>query len=631
MTDNKLNYNWGKHAILLVRVSTEGQDLSPQITDLEEYAKSKGYIYLHHIQTKESGLIEAKNRQGTNELFDFVKTNPEYRTVFSTEMSRLGRRESDIHVIKDWFVKNKIQFHLKDRRYQLFDENGGVIDDILFTLYGYFAESEIKQKKDRFARARRSSAKSGYCVSGKRLFGYNRELAENKKYRYVVNKDEAKTLQQIYQWYLIGFDESIKNPSIKQITLLCRAKKFPSYTHSKRNVNKLLKEKAYTGFKITNNKRKNPAYMYDSQQNEYITTSLEIHYPRIIDDLTFESVQKKLLLNNTNADKSSKHITLLSRLINCRICGHAIQGEYRTVNGLNKSFYRCSAVKNPDPCTNKQSIGMVLLDSAIWSLIKTDIKSLANQIVLKTPDAEINILTEEKIAVEDKIYNIEKEIKTENGRLSILSSKKNIDIGEVLSGFEGRIDKLDKELGKWKNKLAKISIKIEQFNRRKDLNITELFSTNIEQIELDKSLLKKYINTFIRHIKILHQSSKYSVIAIAFNYEIVSKKKTISNEMPKVDSILGVSKCIFIDKSNTNNIKVAKINWHPISFDDGLTFLERDDRDITQKSKPKKIKIDYKEIFSTSQDTLNLIRKFEEVRDINQLFETIPFKKLTMY
>ncbi len=622
------NFDFGHHAILLVRVSTEGQDLQPQINDLEEYAKSKGYTVLHHIQTKESGLIEAKNRQGTNELFEFVKNNPEYRTVFSTEMSRLGRRESDIHVIKDWFIKNKVQFHLKDRRYQLFDENGVLIDDILFTLYGYFAESEIKQKKDRFARAKRSLAKAGYCVSGKRLFGYDKELAENKKYRYVINKEEATVIDQIYRWYLIGLDDENKNPSIKQITLMCRAKNFPVYTHSKRNVNKLLKEKAYTGFKITNNKRKNPGFKYDPQQSEHITTSMEIHYPRIVDDVTFESIQKKLLQNNTKDEKSSKHITLLSRLITCNLCGRAIQGEYRTVEGLNKNFYRCSAVKNPDPCENKQSIGMVLLDSAVWSLIKLDFNSLANQIVLKTPDAEINILSGEQKVLEEKIASIEKEIKIENGRISILSSKKNIDIGEMLTGFEKKIDKLDKDLGKSKNKLAQVANKIEQFNRRKDINITELFQSDIDQIEQDKSLLKRYINTFVRNINILFQNNRYSVISVNFHYSVVSKKKIAIGERMKIESPLGKGTCIFIDKSNTNNIKVVKTNWLPVSFEDGFTFYQRDENSM---SKIKKIKIGYEEVFTPSQATQSKIKEFEKVREITQLFQPIPFKKLTVY
>ena len=41
---------------------------------------------------------------------------------------------------------------------------------------------------------------------------------------------------------------------IKKITLECIKRGFPKYTHSKRNINKLLKEEGYVGEKTTNNK-----------------------------------------------------------------------------------------------------------------------------------------------------------------------------------------------------------------------------------------------------------------------------------------------------------------------------------------------------------------------------------------
>jgi DNA invertase Pin-like site-specific DNA recombinase len=58
-----------RHAVLLVRVSTETQEYDAQIIDLEEFAKKKGYEQFKIIHTKESGLISIDQRSGTKLKF----------------------------------------------------------------------------------------------------------------------------------------------------------------------------------------------------------------------------------------------------------------------------------------------------------------------------------------------------------------------------------------------------------------------------------------------------------------------------------------------------------------------------------------------------------------------------------
>ena len=132
-----------KYAILIVRVSTMVQDYEPQVEDLKKYAKDKGYTDFHIIPTKESGLIDLNKKEGTNNLFSFIEENPQYRVVFVTEISRLGRRQSVLHQIKEWLVKNGVQLFVKDIGYALLDENGKVSigGDMMFRLYGLFAET----------------------------------------------------------------------------------------------------------------------------------------------------------------------------------------------------------------------------------------------------------------------------------------------------------------------------------------------------------------------------------------------------------------------------------------------------------------------------------------------------------
>ena len=340
--------------VILTRVSTSEQNLDPQIVDVNKYAKSKGFDVFHIIETKESGLINYKNREGTNELYDFLMQNSNYRTVICTEMSRLGRSQADLHCIKEWLIKNKIQFYLKDRDYRLFNENGKVneSDALMFAMYGYFAENEAKTKKDRFKRSKQYWNEIGVSHSGRLLFGYKKIPYDEKRNKYVIDEIQSSEIQQIFFWYAHGIDSYIPNPSIRQIALHSIKKVFSNYTHIKRNVNKLLKEEAYLGFKTTNNKRKNPLYSSDNNSEpKYIQTNTNIKYPIIINQELFDLVQAKLRTNNIKSDKANVHITLLSKLIVCPECSRYLLGEYRNRNEEKKYGYRCSATRNIIKCS----------------------------------------------------------------------------------------------------------------------------------------------------------------------------------------------------------------------------------------------------------------------------------------
>ena len=297
-----------KVAIILVRVSTQQQDYEAQILDLETYAKTKGYTKFHIIETKETGLADLEEKVGANEMFTYILKNPEYKTVFATEISRLGRRQSVLHQIKEWFMQNEVQLFIKDAGYSLYDENGRVSvgGEMMFTLYGMFAESEIKQRVERYIRKRKELMEKGLSIGGKLLFGYERFQTPSLKNTLLVNEETAKIVRTIFNWYLNGLDATTKNPSIKRLTIECIKKGFHGYTHSKRNVNKLLKEEAYTGFKTTHNKRKNSKYGKSKLEPEYLISENNIKYPVIIDRDVFNAVQIKLKSNIINGDKETK-------------------------------------------------------------------------------------------------------------------------------------------------------------------------------------------------------------------------------------------------------------------------------------------------------------------------------------
>jgi DNA invertase Pin-like site-specific DNA recombinase len=88
-----------KHAILVG--STQEQDYQAQIYDLTQYGNSLGYTQFHIVETKETAFADLSQKVGTNEMFKYINEHPEYNTILTTEISRIGRRQSILHSIKE--------------------------------------------------------------------------------------------------------------------------------------------------------------------------------------------------------------------------------------------------------------------------------------------------------------------------------------------------------------------------------------------------------------------------------------------------------------------------------------------------------------------------------------------------
>ncbi|RXR17361.1 hypothetical protein EQG63_11270 [Flavobacterium amnicola] len=543
-----------QHAILLVRVSTLEQDYQAQIYDLKQYGKSLGYTEFHVIETKETAFADLSQKVGTNEMFKFIDANPEYNTILTTEISRIARRQSILHTIKEHCINKRIQIFIKDIDFKLLDEYGKITNnaEMAFTLFGMFAESEVKQKLERFVRKRKELMQMGVSISGKLLFGYDRLKLENNKNTLIVNDEQAAIVRTIYNWYLNGLNNK-KNPSIKAISIECVKQGFHPYTHSKRNVNKLLKEQGYTGSKTTNNKRKNPKFGIVSNESEYLTSANKIKYPVIIESELFNKVQEKLKSNITQGDKETKHITILSKLLNCPSCGRKMQGNYRLSTTGNKNSYRCTSRGDTVTCASVgKSISMNLIDSAIWSLIKADLPALSKKINEINPDEYLLELDNHLI----NLINRETEIQTSiSENVAILNSVGRLSSQSIIPLIEktGKtIEKLESELNKIQQEKSLIESKKLLIYDKQD-NVESVINDNLSAIESSKELLKNYINSIVQEINIFQHNIQYTVLQVVIKDFSIRKEYTdyFSDTMPIKFELA----YIILDKRVTRNIK----------------------------------------------------------------------------
>lgn len=164
-------------AILLVRVSTQTQELDAQEKELYELAYRDGYTDadIIPIAEKESGIkLKEEERLGLNRLKEEVEKG-DVKDVYIWEVSRLARTKKVLFSMQDYFVSRKIQVTFKAPNYfQLLDKDGSVNEgaDMIFTIYAQMAESEMRNKKARFARARRRNEEAGKYSGGNVPFGY---------------------------------------------------------------------------------------------------------------------------------------------------------------------------------------------------------------------------------------------------------------------------------------------------------------------------------------------------------------------------------------------------------------------------------------------------------------------------
>ena len=568
MTENTFTkYDFGSKCVCVGRVSTSSQSQTAQINDLKVFAQSLGYKEVQPFFTTESGFLEYDEKQGWNIVVDFFETHPDYRVLICTEISRLSRKEAILFKIKDYLIEHKIQLVIKDINYFLFNEWGEVPkgNDIVFALYASLADSEMRQKKERFQRGLKEYRQLGYSIGGKVLFGYERYYEQKNgknRSRYRINEKEAEEIITIYKWYAYGIDGDLSRTSILSITRECIERGFSRYLHSKRNVNKCLKEDAYSGQKITHNRVKNPAYWNYKKSNEpkylearsYICT-----YPPIFtgeNSALIDKVRERLKENNSKlvggsvpVDKSRAHTTILSKLLVCPGCGSYLSGEYtRKIDSrgekpvLRYSYtYRCANARGRiNNCQFKSAISMITLDSVIWHYCRV----VALQVVKEESKEEKETRVKE---IEAKIANVKTRIEEFNyeGRVrteeTIFRSKAGRlgprgDFDAIVKEYEARLAAIDKEINGYEKRLIELEEEKEAAKNSKsfyDLNQRNAIPAN-------KKLLYQHIHKVIKSIGVVCSTKDYVILKVNWRYkpvvvcddEYICINKRITMRMP---------------------------------------------------------------------------------------------------
>lgn len=294
--------------------------------------------------------------------------------------------------------------------------------------------------------------------------------------RYAINKEEAQAVKIIFDMYVNGY--SYSNIIDKLNDLGYKTKRGNKF--GKNSLHGILSNEKYTGvyvFNKTQRKGINGKRNGHKQKSEDEIIKVEGGMPQIIGKDIFIQAQE-MMQKRKKAPGSHKAITLylLTGIIKCGECGHAMQGNKRKDKyGNDYISYRCGCRKQKRDCKNKE---------------------------IKREYLEEFVLTEleEHVLNDNAIPALSKEL---NERLKTKSN----DNHEMLNNLRNKLDKVNKEIeniltaimsGIMNSTLKDKLDELEQVKLNLDLKINELSieSNSVESVDITEDQIRNMFGRF---------------------------------------------------------------------------------------------------------------------------------------
>lgn len=313
--------NNNNKCICLARVSTDKQSYDEQVRDLINIAKKDGYkpSNIIVINNKESAIkLDEEHRLGLVEMKERIAEDSTINCVYVREVSRIGRRYDVLTSIKLYFLTNKIQLVVcgEEKRIELFDSKGNPTLDsgIMFEIACQFAQTEMEDKKKRFAQGKREAVRNNKVIGSKILYGYTKD----KNNVIIIDDEKADIVRRIFNTY--ANDKDISTAALYR-ELNERGEvsgKYSYYTGGVNFVRNIIANEAYKGGRSKTNK------------------VIPFNYPQIVDADLWERANEKLRNKANRPLYDSKYILYAKGLVECE-CGHKMIGS---VDAL--LAYRCN-------------------------------------------------------------------------------------------------------------------------------------------------------------------------------------------------------------------------------------------------------------------------------------------------
>ncbi len=340
-----------KKCCIFSRVSSARQSADEQTKELYAEAYRNGYTddEIIPIQRTESAIKFAESeRRSIQELYNILDTHP-IECVICRELSRIARRPDVLYSVRDKLIQRQVQLIICNPYMKLLDDKGKLSQtaNIMFSLFGSIAESEMAIKIERFKEGKIRKKNAGKWAGGFLPFGYSFDPDTHDIF---VIPEQRDVIIKIFDMYVNQGLSTVKIARLLNETgelNTCRTGHTMETAVS--TIGSMLKNRAYIG--------EHPVYRGKIVDNVY---------PAIVSKDIFEEAAIRLDKHNSRKNASvkvtGKHIYYCSDILvdqyGNHLTGKSVANSYRFVrNDVSGNKYQITVPIN-------------LVDSLVWNFTK---------------------------------------------------------------------------------------------------------------------------------------------------------------------------------------------------------------------------------------------------------------------
>ena len=288
-------------SILIARVSTEeqkelGNSLPAQLDRLRRYSNTKGFPILNEFSFDESAYKE--NREGFDEILDFVINQKEKVAVCFDKVDRLSRNVFDkrVSVLYEKAVSDNIELHFVSDN-QVISSRISATEKFQFGISLGLAKYYSDAISDNVKRVFEQKIREGIWLA-KAPYGYKNVDLDDDKKDIVISEYESKIVRKIFELY---------SSNAYSISAICNKLKADyKLDWHRAKLEKILKNPFYKGCMLWKGK----TYAHK--------------YPIIVNEELFNLVQNLKEGNARNKRKVVGLPYLYRGLLRCTVCGCSI-------------------------------------------------------------------------------------------------------------------------------------------------------------------------------------------------------------------------------------------------------------------------------------------------------------------
>ena len=464
--------------LCIVRSSTVAQEIETQKKELIEFARTKGYddddMVFIEAQGASARSLNKKYIKMLEDIKSTILNDTEIKAVALWALNRLGRVESKLHEMKEFFVKNKIQVYCKDPSFSLLKDDGteDTAGGMMFSVYAAMVKLDTEEMFAKMSRGKKRNAelgKSNGCVESR--YGY---MVDSNNY-VVPCKEEAAMVNEIYDLYLSG------KYSLSTLTIELRDRGFRPRGRKVTDewIRKVLAETAYIGFTDWNDNRRS--------HRKFIPIMSKDKWDKV------QALKASRCLGKGNGvTREYKHTYMCVGLMKCPKCG----GNYLA----SARYYRCYNAKRKDGrCDTREYILIKTIDPLVY-----EIACLNHLEFLQTPNNDLVEKLEEDVKVLEQKMEASSSIIKETEEKKLKLADLYVDGVLDKKRYKDRLGKIEVEksealtnLNGYKNDMEKLKAQIES---AKNPSFGALLEYSGDLLESEKKKMKEIVNQHIRKI-----------------------------------------------------------------------------------------------------------------------------------